>query len=266
MVEIGYYIKFSSYGIFRRKIEDISENDKSSIKINKAGNFSDGVAWITYNDETGTEQLALINTNGEIIYKESNNSAIIPPEMYGVSYIKSKDGNYKIITKEGKIVANSQDSEFDEILACGDGFALVYKYSGPKDSKHLYGVIDKNGEFILDYINFNTKCLADYKGCGMFSIELSDRTRWALLNCKTGNYIYIGTKYLASLPDYVNNLTYFTPGYYIFEEPTDSLLNAKQMSYCRVDTSFKTTPISEFTNSSNGLLIAYDTMQNNERS
>ena len=139
----GDYIKFSSYGIFRRKTEDINENEKSSIKINKAGNFSDGVAWITYNDETGTEQLALINTKGKIIYEEVNNSALMPPEMNGVGYIKSKDGIYKLITNEGKIIANSQDGEFDDVLACGDSYALVYRYSGPKDSKHLYGIINK---------------------------------------------------------------------------------------------------------------------------
>ncbi len=249
---------FSSYGFFRRKTENISINEKPSIKINKTGNFSDGVAWITYNDEIGTEQLALIDTSGKILYKETNKCVSLPSEMHGVSYMNDKENNYKLITKEGNIVANSQDGAFDSVLAYGDGLALVYKFSGPKDSKHLYGVIDNNGQLILDYMEFSKKTIAEYMGCGIFAIELSDRTLWAIVNCNTGSHIFIGTKYLSSLPKFVNNSAYFTPNYYIFENPFDSLLQATQMSYCRLDTNFNISTTSEFQYSSNSLLVTFD--------
>ncbi|MBO7254134.1 MAG: hypothetical protein J6V36_02400, partial [Clostridia bacterium] len=48
---------------------DTSEAADSFLVLNKAGNFSEGVAWITYNDDLGEGYLALINTDGKIIYK-----------------------------------------------------------------------------------------------------------------------------------------------------------------------------------------------------
>jgi len=236
---------------------DTSEAADSFLVLKKAGNFSEGVAWITYNDDLGDEYLALINTDGKIIYKEKNGyySRTLPPEMSSVCIIKDNNGNQKLITKSGKIVANSQSEDFDEILAYGDGLALVYKYSGPKDEKHLYGIIDTTGKFVVEYINFNKKSIGNYEGCGMFSIELYNGTRWALLNGRTGKYIYVGTKYLSSLPEYVDGFAYFTPGYYIFENPSDSLLSAKKMPFCSLDTNFQTSTINEFTRSSNGILI-----------
>lgn len=72
-------------------------------------------------------------------------------------YVKEKVGdkdgkaiyNYKIINKDGKIVASSTDGKFDEIYACGDNLFFVHKYeSGIDVSRHLYGTINEKGEFV----------------------------------------------------------------------------------------------------------------------
>ncbi len=261
--ERGEFISFSSYGNFYRKVVtsgEASSTDEStpySINLTKAGNFSDGAAWILYYDENEVEQLALINTNGKIIYKELAETNVLPDEMAGVSYIKDTRGNYKIISKDGNIVATSENADFDSVLACGDGLALVYKYSGPKDSKHLYGVINSTGELITDYIELDSRCIAAaYKGSGMFSIELSASTRWALLNTNTGRYIFIAARYLSGFPEFADGVAYFTPGYYQVPDSYEPLLDEYQMPYCALDTNFRITQTDEFGYSSSGLLIA----------
>lgn len=253
--DIGDYIVFSTYGNFYRKTEDINENVKTSIKLTNAGNFSDGVAWIIYNDEKGVEELALINTEGKIIYQENNNSTFLPSEMDGVSYIKDKDGNYKLIAKDGNIVANSQDGEFDSILACGDGFALVYKYSGPKDSKHLYGVIDNKGKFVCDYIDLGFVAGYNYyKGCGVFSI-VDNVGLTTLLNLYTGKTIYLSSK----APEFIDGIGYLPKGYYITNgKQNGNYFGMESYPAVSIDTNFDTTPINDFRYSTNGLLIAYD--------
>lgn len=205
--------------------------------------------------------MALINTKGEIIYKEVNNCVFLPSEMHGVAFVKDKNNNYKLINKEGNVIANSQDGEFDNILACGDGFALVYKYSGPKDSKHLYGVIDNSGKFVCDFIDLGFAAVTKpetsfnfYKGCGIFSIDdsLGHET---LLNLNTGKFIYLSS----DAPQFINNTGFLPKGYYITNSKQNGNYSGMQAyPAVSIDTSFKTTPISEFTNSSNGLLIAYD--------
>lgn len=267
--DTGDYIKFSPHGNFYRKTENINENEMPSIELTKAGNFSDGVAWITYNDETGTEQLALINTDGKILYKEVNSYTFLPPEMHGgVSYIKNSDSNYKLIKKEGNIVADSQNNEFDNILACGDGFALVYKYSGPKDSKHLYGVLDNTGELVCNFIDLgfaaSTKPETSfnfYKGCGIFSISYTGGT--ALLNLNTEKVIHLS----GSAPEFINSTAYIPEGYYITNAIQDgNHFGMEALPACIIDTDFNITNRDDITSSykypytysSNGIIIAYE--------
>lgn len=123
-----------------------------ALNLTSAYNFVNGYAWVK---SSGSESYSLIDTSGKII---CTSTAI---EIHGMSndacYVKEKVGdkdgeaiyNYKIINKDGKIVASSTDGKFDEILAAGDNLFFVHKYESSIDvSRHLYGTINEKGEFV----------------------------------------------------------------------------------------------------------------------
>lgn len=123
-------------------------------------NFSNGYAWVK---SSGSKSCSLIDTSGKIIctstsYVEDYDGRNDAHDMSNdACYVKEKVGdkdgesiyNYKIINKDGKIVASSTDGKFDEILAAGDNLFFVHKYeSGIDVSRHLYGTINEKGEFV----------------------------------------------------------------------------------------------------------------------
>lgn len=123
-------------------------------------NFSNGYAWI---ESSGSKSCSLIDTSGKIICAStswvsdsdeiSGAHDMINDACYVEENAGEKDGkviyNYKIINKEGKVVASSEDGKFDEIYACGDNLFFVHKYeSGIDVSRHLYGTINEKGEFV----------------------------------------------------------------------------------------------------------------------
>ena len=123
-------------------------------------NFSNGYAWI---ESSGSKSCSLVDTSGKIIctstswVSDSDESSGAHDMSNDACYVEEnageKDGkviyNYKIINKEGKVVASSEDGKFDEIYACGDNLFFVHKYeSGIDVSRHLYGTINEKGEFV----------------------------------------------------------------------------------------------------------------------
>ena len=131
---------------------DSEGGQKTALNLTSAYNFVNGYAWVK---SSGSESYSLIDTSGKII---CTSTAI---EIHGMSndacYVKEKVGdkdgeaiyNYKIINKDGKIVASSTDGKFDEILAAGDNLFFVHKYESSIDvSRHLYGTINEKGEFV----------------------------------------------------------------------------------------------------------------------
>ena len=123
-------------------------------------NFSNGYAWI---ESSGSKSCSLIDTSGKIIctstswVSDSDEISGAHDMSNDACYVEEnageKDGkviyNYKIINKEGKVVASSEDGKFDEIYACGDNLFFVHKYeSGIDVSRHLYGTINEKGEFV----------------------------------------------------------------------------------------------------------------------
>ena len=125
---------------------------KTALNLTSAYNFVNGYAWVK---SSGSESYSLIDTSGKII---CTSTAIEIHDMSNdACYVKEKVGdkdgeaiyNYKIINKEGKIVASSADGKFDEILAAGDNLFFVHKYESSIDvSRHLYGTINEKGEFV----------------------------------------------------------------------------------------------------------------------
>lgn len=125
-----------------------------ALTLTEVNDFSNGCAWV---EQSGSSVRSLIDTSGKIIctstatlnnlYDMSNDAC------YVEEYIGDKNGKsvwiYKIINKEGKVVASSEDGKFDEIYACGDNLFFVHKYeSGIDVSRHLYGTINEKGEFV----------------------------------------------------------------------------------------------------------------------
>ena len=131
---------------------DSEGGQKTALNLTSFNKFVNGYAWVK---SSGSESYSLIDTSGKII---CTSTAIEIHDMSNdACYVKEKVGdkdgeaiyNYKIINKDGKIVASSTDGKFDEILAAGDNLFFVHKYeSGIDVSRHLYGTINEKGEFV----------------------------------------------------------------------------------------------------------------------
>lgn len=131
---------------------DSEGGQKTALNLTSFNKFVNGYAWVK---SSGSESYSLIDTSGKII---CTSTAIEIHDMSNdACYVKEKVGdkdgeaiyNYKIINKNGKIVASSTDGKFDEILAAGDNLFFVHKYeSGIDVSRHLYGTINEKGEFV----------------------------------------------------------------------------------------------------------------------
>ena len=131
---------------------DSEGGQKTALNLTSFNKFVNGYAWVK---SSGSESYSLIDTSGKII---CTSTAIEIHDMSNdACYVKEKVGdkdgeaiyNYKIINKDGKIVASSADGKFDEILAAGDNLFFVHKYESSIDvSRHLYGTINEKGEFV----------------------------------------------------------------------------------------------------------------------
>ena len=142
-------------------VKDYYGRQKTSLnltEITEVRDFSNGYAWVK---SSGSSVCSLIDTSGKIIctstsyvYDGRNDTHYMSNDAcYVKEKVGDKDGeaiyNYKIINKEGKVVASSEDGKFNEILAAGDNLFFVHKYeSGIGVSGHLYGTINEKGKFV----------------------------------------------------------------------------------------------------------------------
>lgn len=132
--------------------EDSESGQKTSLNLTDVRNFSNGYAWVKI---SGSGSWSLIDTSGKVIYTSTGETHDMSKDACYVEEYAGDDKNgesiynYKIINKEGKVVASSADGKFDEILAAGDNLFFVHKYeSGIDVSGHLYGTINEKGEFV----------------------------------------------------------------------------------------------------------------------
>ena len=136
-------------------VKDYYGGQKTSLnltEVTEVRDFSNGYAWVK---SSGSSVCSLIDTSGKIIctstswVSDSDESSGVHDMSKDACYVEEADGIYKIINKEGKVVASSADGKFDEILAAGDNLFFVHKYeSGIDVSGHLYGTINEKGEFV----------------------------------------------------------------------------------------------------------------------
>lgn len=128
-------------------------NGEQKTALNPTGtyDFKNGYAWISI-ESGGSKTYHLIDTSGKIIYTStsiyavhdmSNDACFVQERISENKYV------YKIINKNGQVVASSADGKFDEILVSGDNLFFVHKYEGSiESSRHLYGTVNEKGEFV----------------------------------------------------------------------------------------------------------------------
>lgn len=149
--DLGEKIKYHGYYFYKDSYPSKDENkgeQTSTLNLTRAADFKNGYAWV----ESSGGSHSLINTKGKTIYTSascykyhdmSNDACFVQEKIDEDKYV------YKIIDKNGQVVASSADGEFDEILASGDNLFLVYKYEGSIDSsRDLYGTINEKGKFV----------------------------------------------------------------------------------------------------------------------
>ena len=94
--------------------------------IDNAFDFKNGCSWVRYSNGT----MYLVNTKGNILYASEHrhgggdmcdDACFVKEEISEGNYV------YKIINKNGNVVASSADGKFDEILAAGDNLFFVHK-------------------------------------------------------------------------------------------------------------------------------------------
>ena len=123
-------------------VKDYYGGQKTKSTLIEVRDFSNGYAWVLTSD---TLEWSLIDTSGKAICTSTGE----PHDMSKDACYVEESGGYKIINKDGKVVASSADGKFDEILAAGDNLFFVHKYeSGIDVSGHLYGTINEKGEFV----------------------------------------------------------------------------------------------------------------------
>lgn len=132
-------------------VKDYYGGQKTKSTLIEVRDFSNGYAWVLTSDT----EWSLIDTSGKVIYTSTGETHDMSKDACYVEEYAGDDKNgesiynYKIINKEGKVVASSADGKFDEILAAGDNLFFVHKYeSGIDVSGHLYGTINEKGEFV----------------------------------------------------------------------------------------------------------------------
>lgn len=237
-------------------------------------NFSNGYAWVK---SSGSKSCSLIDTSGKIIctstsYVEDYDGRNDAHDMSNdACYVKEKVGdkdgesiyNYKIINKDGKIVASSTDGKFDEILAAGDNLFFVHKYeSGIDVSRHLYGTINEKGEFV----NQLREC--------PYGVLEKDKTKYiggkAFLVNMDGSYygnlyVYMSSngKYFGEVTDEgignVGSSLYVINQYGIKAEGSDTLYSPRDgYEHIAIRSDGKIEKAPKFSYIANGLLVTND--------
>lgn len=228
--ETGKYVSMKYYGDYYKDAKNGSEqNDDNenlnAVKITRAGNFSDGCAWIKYT-ESEIEHYGLINKKGKLLFSvnEADGKSLYTYASmdggigyYGYSRIDNR--YYTIVNSNGKVLASSENQDFDVVLAYGDGKALVYKKDADiTTTKHMYGVIDSTGKWIYPLTEWEigyatggisgTDILAYYLGENMFAVCFGHRMytdSYILFNSDTSEKLFLNDLRHGVLGEFVNS-------------------------------------------------------------
>lgn len=168
----GEYVRLNSEYFYRSSESDGAvQPENTNLQVTKAYDFSEGYAWVEFTRD-GVECYGLIDTQGKIIYEDVYNNQK-QYEFYPMSgsmcYMSCGDV-YSLLNSKGEKIMSSENGDFDEVLAAGDGRALVYKNnSGVKETEYIYGVIDSSGNWVQPLSDWDIYLdVMFYAGDGMF--------------------------------------------------------------------------------------------------
>ena len=211
--EKGEYIDLAYYGKFYNNLKENQESDtESTIKGDSIKNYTitktyqtyDGVGLINYikNDGSDMEYIALVNLEGDVFHFSHDALArYVHKYEDGIGYYTynvNEESYIEIFNGTGKGILSNQNGEFDEILALGNGMALLYRYHSTVDSyEHQYAIINSKGDFVFPWTALemykgpsHLPC-AKYIGENIFSVYISYDNDYMLLNAMSGKVIYL---------------------------------------------------------------------------
>ena len=200
-----------------------TEGKDTDYHITYANSFSEGYAWISVyrniDSSTTRNYQAVINTDGEICY--CTEEAFSPSQFEGgASVLSFEDGTKKVVDPQGNVLFSTNCDLFDDIVAYGGGYYLVYKYhesfseagydifiidGAQKRRNSIEGLQTKIPEFV-------------YCGDGVFANKVrqngAGEVTWRFYDGASGNQYEVGgMSYWAE----VNNI--FNNGYAVIEGP-----------------------------------------------
>ena len=155
----------------------------------------------------------MIDNTGKILYKNENDG-VGKPFSGGISIFTPRRGDNQILlNSEGTVVGSTESGTFDMILAYGDGLAFVYKNASDITSeKHMYGVLDKDGNWIVPLWE-DSQAVANagwsYWGSSIF-FSSREGVMFNSRNGKSARFDYSVTR---SLCPYINDKAFFCGTY-----------------------------------------------------
>ncbi len=237
--EEGNYIDLGYVGKFYNS-KDIKQKETLlngiSVIINKASCFAEDRALIEYQDLTKDEYVAMVDTDGNILYEtkkvigkgpnlqtkcETRTPLGYGPTPFsGVACIGDD-----VINKSGEIISSVKTGEFTSILCWGDGLTLTRDYHYDIDgSQTIYKILNDKGEIIQEeeFLTETQYGVPDvtYAGCGVFQFlvkESGDKYSsedLLLFNAYSGKKkvlpINSEIKFFNNIAIYENDNTYFS--------------------------------------------------------
>ena len=261
----GNYIGLGNIGKFYN-IKDIKQKQALtngiSVVINKASCFSEDRALIEYTDLNKDEYVAMIDTNGNILYETKyvvgkgpnlqTNCETRTPLGYGPTPFSGVAciGN-DIINKSGKVISSVNTGKFTSIFSWGDGLVLTRDdHHDINGSQNIYKILNEKGDIIhenefLSETQYGVEAIS-YAGCGIFQFlirESDDRYSSRILLLFN---VYSGEKKILPISSeikFVNNIA----------------LYEKDNIYFSIDTEFKEKSIGKGDYTTGGYLVSLGT-------
>ncbi len=146
--------------------------DMKNTVFSKAGEFSEGLAWVQYRGSDNKFIVALVDRDGYMRCSYSdlgyNSTAYASPVTDGLSFVRFGNvANSDFVNSGYEVIVDSKGNELyrtiqenystgskrEHIVAYGNGKFLMYRItSGIEGNKYMIGVIDKYGKDINEFV------------------------------------------------------------------------------------------------------------------
>lgn len=177
--------------------EDYSNENTEyeGISILSYSDYSDGYAWIQYNDSEGMRKISLIDKNGMIqpikdgnaildgiqIYSSSDSNAIFKPFYENYAVVNDGNGTWYWINKDMEVQKKIDSTSENEIMAAGGEYYLLKKDSSDYESaKKNLCIMNLKDEILTDIDLLKEQIEKPdqgvYYGHGIFSVAYAEDT------------------------------------------------------------------------------------------